>query len=176
NLHYLENANERWMHAAEGTAEREKISIELSDLAVFPTKFLREFYRSTGILLHDDRAIIAPYWYDIPDLKTPAHASIQSIVFVGKQSRMKGIDIFFDALNDKACAELKAQGVRRIIFLGPLSPTEEPFDTARISHHFTVESQIGRDHTALAEYIRTNAADSLFVEPYRADNFPLAVY
>ena len=176
NLHYLENANERWMHAAEGTAEREKISIELPDLAVFPTKFLREFYRSSGILLHDDRVIIAPYWYDIPVLKTPTYASIRSIVFVGKQSRMKGIDIFFDALNDKACAELKAQGVRRIIFLGPLSPTEEPFDTARISHHFTVESQIGLDHTALAEYIRTNAADSLFVEPYRADNFPLAVY
>jgi glycosyltransferase involved in cell wall biosynthesis len=176
NQHYLENANERWMHAPETTAEREKISIELADIVVFPTDFLRSFYRRTGIKFSDKNTVIAPYWYDIGETRTPEYSDITNIVFVGKQTRMKGIDLFFDALTDETCAALKMRGVNTLVFVGPAPPGEPNVDTKKLSQYFAVEKKTNLNHAALMNYTQIAARHSLFVEPYRADNFPLAVY
>jgi len=176
NLHYVENANERWISAPEATAEREKISIELADTVVFPTKFLRSFYRRMGIKISDENIVIAPYWYNVPDIRPPEYSAITDIVFVGKQTRMKGIDLFLDAFTDETCTALKDCGVRNVVLVGPTPPGEPTIDTQKLSRHFTVQTKTDLNHADLVKYTREVSGHSLFVEPYRADNFPLAVY
>ncbi|MEI9425509.1 glycosyltransferase [Mesorhizobium sp. Cs1299R1N1] len=177
NLYYIENASERWFNIDQDTiAEREKISIELADKIIFPTTYLRNLYIENGIAVDSFRVEIIPYWYDTPTGADINYSDVDTLVFIGKQNRMKGFDLFCNALSANICEKLQEAGISKIVIIGPKVPNEEPCDTDSIRRSFIVEEHNQFDHARLLEFIEANRESSLFIQPYRADNFPLAVY
>ncbi|GAA5540246.1 glycosyltransferase [Ochrobactrum soli] len=176
NQHYLENANQTWMGAdSQIYAVREKISIELADFVVFPSEFLRKFYVQSGIQIDDSKIIICPYRYTNIKIDSSPFDNVKRIVFVGKFIPMKGFDLFCASLDDSFCKELKAKGIEEITLIGRGPDTGYEHERV-LKHHFALTVHTGFDHAQLVSYIQGHRSDSLFVQPYRGDNFPLAVY
>lgn len=176
NQHYLENANQLWSGAEEQVyAVKEKISIELSDLVVFPSFFLRNLYIQAGIRIENDKVLMCPYPYTIINANNLSFSNIRRIVFIGKFMPMKGFDLFCETLNESFCKELKAKGVEEVTLIGR-GPDGGYVNELAIKRHLKLTVHTEFDLEKLVSYIREQRSDSLFVEPYRGDNFPLAVY
>ncbi|MCX8280773.1 glycosyltransferase [Phyllobacterium sp. 0TCS1.6C] len=177
NLFYVENASEHWFDIdLQPIAEKEKVAIERSDEVVFPTNFLRTLYEYNGMAMRDEAISIVPYPYDGALVGAVEYETIDTIVFVGKRTRMKGFDLFCDAFTPEVCQSLRKRGVTRIVLIGPRIDPEDPFDRSEIGAHFDVEEYADFGHEQLLAFIRGNRSHCLFVQPCRADNFPLAVY
>ncbi|AIK44498.1 glycosyltransferase [Brucella anthropi] len=176
NQHYLENANQNWLGVdAQKYAVQEKICIDLSDRVIFPSLFLRDLYIKSGITVDDDRAIICPYRYTNTNVNDLNHSNIKRIVFIGKFMHMKGFDLFCESFDKNFCKVLKAQGIEEIAFIGR-GNNRGYINEAAIKRHFKLTVHTEYDLIKLISYVREHRSDSLFVEPYRGDNFPLAVY
>ncbi|WP_195162135.1 glycosyltransferase [Mesorhizobium sp. NBSH29] len=176
NQHYLENACEGWggpgvdMHSV-----REKISVELADGVIFPSAFLKALYETSGIAVSEKQSRIVPYRYDSINHAKVDYSGAKRLVFIGKFNAMKGFDLFCDAFDDKFCRQAKATGIEEVVLIGR-GAFEESVVGSAIRNHFHLDVHTNFDHEKLVSFIRDNAADSIFVEPYRGDNFPLAVY
>lgn len=176
NQHYLENANQSWSGAeAQVCAVKEKICIELSDLVVFPSFFLRNLYIQTGIRIDDDKVLMCPYRYANIYANNLRFSNIRRVVFIGKFMPMKGFDLFCEAFSESFCKELKAKGIEEVTLIGR-GPEGGHVNETAIKRHFKLTVHTEFDLGKLVSYIREKRSDSLFVEPYRGDNFPLAVY
>ncbi|GAB1581337.1 glycosyltransferase [Phyllobacterium phragmitis] len=176
NQHYLENANQTWFgEEAQVYAVKEKISIELADSVVFPSNYLWNLYSQSGIQINADTTLVCPYQYTniIPEIGP--YGNVKRLVFVGKFMPMKGFDLFCAALDESFCKELKAKGIEEISLIGRGRDTG--FENERvIKRRFKLSVHTNFDQSKLINFIRENRSDSLFVEPYRGDNFPLAVF
>ena len=176
NQHYLENANQAWSGAdAQAYAVKEKVCIELSDQVVFPSVFLRNLYSQSGLLIEDDKVLMCPYRYGNIKSDKLNFSSIRRIVFIGKLMPMKGFDLFCESFDKDFCRELKAKGVEEVTLIGR-GPNGGYVNETTIKRHFRLTVHTEFDLAKLVSYIREHRSDSLFVEPYRGDNFPLAVY
>ena len=176
NQHYLENANQAWLGVdAQEYAVKEKICIELSDKVVFPSLFLRNLYKQAGIVVEDNKVLICPYRYVNIINDKLEFSNIRRIVFVGKFMSMKGFDLFCESFDKKFCEALKAKGVEEVTLIGR-GATSGYLTEAVIKDHFRLKVHTDFGLAELVSYIREHRSDSLFVEPYRGDNFPLAVY
>lgn len=176
NQHYLENANYAWSDfTSQEAAVKEKISIELADLVVFPSVFLRNFYLQSGIIIADNKIIMCPYKYPNIEVNSLEYLNVKKIVFVGKFMPMKGFDLFCSSFNLEFCNELKSKGIEEIVFIGR-GPKSGFYNEKKIRGAFKLSVYTDFDLTKLVRYISGNKESSLFVEPYRGDNFPLAVY
>lgn len=176
NQHYLENANCAWsgLHAQE-YAVKEKICIEMSDQVVFPSSFLRNLYSQAGIIVEDHRVLVCPYRYANINADNLEFSNIRRIVFVGKFMPMKGFDLFCESFDESFCKNLKAKGIQEITLIGR-GANGSYVNESCIKRHFTLTVHNEFGLAELTSYIREHRSDSLFVEPYRGDNFPLAVY
>lgn len=175
---YLENAFEEWGgYDFTPVAEREKITIEWADKRVFPSTFLRDLYIEGGYNLPQERTHISPYWHPLlPNSAPVVENEIHRLVFLGKMSRMKGFDVFLQTIDNSSFVEqLDTLGIRSIEIIGGGESAEvfsiEPLKNSNIEvkHH----SDLSGD--AFFDTIKLLAPDTLFVAPYRADNFPIAL-
>lgn len=177
NTFYLENANEEWSRVSNAyIPQKEKIAVEAADLVVFPTEFLRQLYRESGVSPSSKRVLIEPYCYERKIVNSAKRSPIKRVAFVGKRSHMKGFDIFIDAFTADTCDQVNAPNVTELVFIGPDVPGFNPRSQIEsLKDRYTVQEYKNFDWFEMCEYIRSNAGDTLFVLPYRADNFPLAI-
>ncbi|MFD2651102.1 glycosyltransferase [Brucella rhizosphaerae] len=176
NQHYLENANQAWLGVdAQTYAVKEKICIELSDQVVFPSIFLRNLYSQSGIMIEDDKALICPYRYTNMNTDNLNFSTIKRIVFIGKFMPMKGFDLFRESFDKSFCADLIARGIEEVTFIGR-GASGNFVNQNLLKRNFKLILHTDFDLEKLISYIRKHRSDSLFIEPYRGDNFPLAVY
>ncbi|KAB2774832.1 glycosyltransferase [Brucella anthropi] len=176
NQHYLENANQTWLGVdAQTYAVKEKICIELSDIIVFPSLFLRNLYEQVGIFLEENKIIMCPYRYTNIEIDGLKVSETKRIVFIGKFMQMKGFDLFCEMFDKSFCKDLKGRGIEEVVFIGR-GAIGGYVNEGIIKRHFKLTVHTEFDLIKLISYVREHRSDSLFVEPYRGDNFPLAVY
>jgi glycosyltransferase involved in cell wall biosynthesis len=176
--HYLENAHESWFGASHlGVAEREKISIEKADWVVFPTAFLRDLYAEIGIEIPPERIVMMRYPYHAPVPRRRPTTKVDTLVFFGKRSTMKGYGLFLRALAREDLEEWKALGVRTITIIGPNVDTsaEHAALLAELKRHYEVEEFTGLNRASAMQAVYERAHRSICVMPYLADNHPLAL-
>jgi len=175
--HYLENANRHWYGATHfGTAEREKISMELADIVTFPTEFLQSLCAEAGINLSPDQAVNIRYPY-VKELAPALPGNeIDTIMFYGKRSRMKGFNLFVDAVWDNR-ARLRELGITNLCFIGPDVATDSTTGgrlSALKAEFFVTElTQLGWQQAR--EALHSRAHHSICVLPYLGDNHPYAL-
>jgi len=175
--HYLENASQTWFGMSHlNVAEREKISIENADKIVFPTVFLRDLYRETGIDAADDKTVLLRYPYHFEHFEIEPAQEIDTIVFFGKRSGMKGYSLFLAALVADE-GQLLKQGIKRIVIIGPqVAETEKDITHLNMlrSQFMVLEfTSLGRSDAI--KQIRRYASNGFCVMPYLGDNHPYAL-
>jgi GT2 family glycosyltransferase len=176
--HYLENAHESWFGSTHiGVAEREKISVEKADRVVFPTAFLRDLYAEIGIEIAPERVVMLRYPYHAPVPKRCAAAKVDTLVFFGKRSSMKGYGLFLRALALGDMSKWKQLGVHTITFIGPNvdHSAENAAILAELKREYQVEELTDLNRSAAMEAVYQRAHRSICVMPYLADNHPLAL-
>lgn len=175
--HYLENANQTWYGIAHlGVAEREKISVENADTVFFPTVFLRNLYRESGIEVPDEKIVQLRYPYLAEPAKIDQTERADTLVFFGKRSVMKGYVLFLGATALGADA-LRGLGIKRIVFVGP-RVSETPEDKSRLDwlrSQFEIVELTTLGQAAAIEQLRGYADRALCVMPYLGDNHPYAM-
>jgi len=175
--HYFENASQTWFGKSDSwVAEREKISVENADRAVFPTTFLRDLYLECGIDVADDKIVNLRYPYHLDPTRITHTLLLDTIVFYGERSVIKGYDIFLQAL-DFADDRLNDCGIKRIIFICPvIADTAE--DRSRIDGlrtKFDVVEYASLDREDAIDKLREQAHNALCVMPYPGGNHPYAL-
>lgn len=175
--HYLENANETWYGSSHfNAAEREKISIESADKVVFPTVFLRDLYRESGIEIAEEKVMLLRYPYHFEPVEIKKTEQADTIVFFGKRSTMKGYSLFLAALAEDDGQLLKL-GIQRIVLIGPqVAETQE--DIARLSKlrsHFVVLEFTSYGRSDAIDQLRSYASNAFCIMPYLGDNHPYAL-
>ncbi|MCL4652622.1 glycosyltransferase [Burkholderia multivorans] len=176
--HYLENAHESWFGTSHvGVAEKEKISVEKADRVVFPTEFLRELYDETGFRIAPERITMLRYPYHAPVAEQKPAERIDTLVFFGKRSTMKGYGLFLQALAGDNVGMWKELGVRTITIIGPNvdHSAENAVLLDALKLQYNVEEFTNLNRSAAMEAIRQRATRSICVMPYLADNHPLAL-
>lgn len=175
--HYLENANQAWFGVSHfNVAEREKISIESADKIVFPTVFLRDLYRESGIDIAEEKVVRLRYPYHFELVEIEHAEKIDTIVFFGKRSEMKGYSIFLAALAADEGQLLKL-GIKRIVFIGP-KVSEKQEDIARLSmlrSLFEVLEFTSLGRNDAMDQLRSYTNNAFCVMPYLGDNHPYAL-
>ena len=175
--HYLENANQTWYGPGHmGVAEREKISIENADIVFFPTVFLRNLYRESGIEIADEKIVQLRYPYLAEAAEVGKTEKADTLVFFGKRSVMKGFGLCLGALTLGA-ESLRGFGIKRIVIIGPrVAETQE--NTGRVEalrQHFEVVELTTLGQTAAIEELRGLADRAVCLMPYLGDNHPYAM-
>lgn len=175
--HYLENAHQTWYGSSHFcVAEREKVSVEKADTIVFPTAFLQNLYREAGFLLPEDKLVHLRYPYQFKAVPITRTEAVDTIVFYGKRSPMKGYSLLLAALAaDKG--QLFQFGIKRLIFIGP-RVSETPDDIAHFSvlrSRYEVEEHTSLSRAAAMEKLGNVADRSICVMPYMGDNHPYAL-
>jgi glycosyltransferase involved in cell wall biosynthesis/GT2 family glycosyltransferase len=174
---YLEHCFQSWQPAATlATTYLERLALENADVVSFLTRFLERLYDVQGYRIPVERRQIVPYPFDFADA-APAtqYEPIDTIVFFGKRTRMKGFPLFVEALrmliNDRALGR-----VRRVVVIGPIigSPSESDAALAELRGHIVIEEREGSNSQVLA-WLRAEAPRALVVLPYRGDNFPVSI-
>lgn len=175
--HYLENAHQTWFGSSHFlTAEREKVSIENADSIVFPTAYLRELYRDTGLEMADGKIVHLRYPHHPEPVQIARTEQADTVVFFGKRSTMKGYSLFLAALAADEGQLLKL-GIKRIIFIGP-RVTETQEDITRLNmlrSQFEVEEFTSLGRSAAMDKLGSYANNSFCVMPYLGDNHPYAL-
>ena len=151
----------------------ERLSVELADVVVFPTQYIRRLYRDcAGYRVRSDRHLPLPATISLDGISNLERRQIETLVFFGKKTRQKGYDDFVDAvvalMTDSSSQA--AKNVNRIVLLGVSEP-----DRRLLELPVQVEfSQ--RSHAEAKAMLSDFAADSLVVLPYRGDNHPLSFF
>ncbi|WP_407179664.1 glycosyltransferase [Bradyrhizobium sp. STM 3562] len=171
---YLENANECWQDFGANTPEKEKISIEAADLVVFPTKFLRDLYAESGIKPAPEKIRLIPYFYEVVPIDLKPAEAVTDIVFIGKRIPMKGFDLFVEAVS-QGIVELQSAGVKKIVAVGKRIDKAMDHRLDELRPHFTVVEHEDFDWHTLRSFILEASPRALFILPYRADNYPIAI-
>lgn len=176
--HYLENAHQAWFGTSHlMVAEREKISIEGADRIVLPTHFLLNLYREIGIDIPDEKAVLCRYPYHSSGVEIGETAVVDTLVFFGKRSAMKGYNLFLGALCTEGGKPLRDIGIKEIVFIGPgVHETQETLaQLEMLRKTFQVTELTSLSRTAAMDAIRGYADRSLCVMPYLGDNHPFAL-
>jgi glycosyltransferase involved in cell wall biosynthesis/SAM-dependent methyltransferase len=175
--HYLENANQTWFGLSHfQVAEREKISIENADRIVFPTAFLHDLYRETGIEMSDEQVVRLRYPYHFEEVEVERTEPVDTIIFFGKRSAMKGYSLFLGALAADE-GQLAKLGVKRVVFIGP-KVNEVPEDLARLNSvrsQFEVIEYTSLSRDEAMDKLGSYANNAFCVMPYLGDNHPYAM-
>lgn len=176
--HYLENAHESWFglsHVA--VAEKEKISVEGADLATFPTTFLRALYAQAGIVVLEEKTALLRYPFHHPVAELRASTSIDTLIFFGKRSRMKGYDLFLRTLTGAEVEQWKNAGITSICLIGPKVGDDPEADAmlALLRQYYLVEEFFDLSRQQAMDAVHERAHRAICVMPYLADNHPYAL-
>lgn len=161
-------------------AYREKFSIEHSDVTIFPTRFLKESYRQSGVgNLDDPSRIIKRLPFDYKRLPEGKRlTSYRRLIYIGKTSTVKGFDLFLQTL---LFMQAHNPGLmHQFEEIKVVATSTNIHEHALQDLYREVESKLpitmislGREELLrkLAEY----SEDSLALITYQGDNHPLTV-
>lgn len=161
-------------------AYREKFSIEHSDITIFPTRFLRESYRQSGIENLDASSRIIkrlPFDYKrLPDGKKLV--SYRRLIYIGKTSTVKGFDLFLETL--MFIHKHNPSLMRQFEEIKVIATTTKIHERVLQEMYKEVEAKLpitmvslGREE--LLDELAKYSEDSLALITYRGDNHPLTV-
>lgn len=176
--HYLENAHETWFGLSHiAVAEKEKISVESADLATFPTTFLRVLYAEVGIVVPVEKTVLLRYPLHQPLAELRASTSIDTLIFFGKRSRMKGYDLFLNTLTGAEVEQWKNAGITSICLIGPRVGGDSEGDAmlALLRQYYRVEEFCDLSRPQAMDALHERAHRAICVMPYLADNHPYAL-
>lgn len=161
-------------------AYREKFTVEESDTVVFPTAFLRESYRDSGLGNLDDPSRVIrrlPFDYErLPHGKELIH--YKRLLYVGKTSTVKGFDLFLGSLiklyDDfpEICKQLE-----EVVIVATSTKIVEKYlqDMFRyVEQRFNIR-MVSLDREELLRLMAEYSEDTLALITYKGDNHPLAV-
>ncbi|MBA1360445.1 glycosyltransferase [Burkholderia gladioli] len=176
--HYLENAHQGWFGTSHvGIAEKEKISIEKADRVVFPTMFLRDLCEEAGFEIEPERITMLRYPYHSPVAPRQATEPVDTLLFFGKRSSMKGYGLFLRALIGDDVQQWKQLGVKTITLIGPnvdhSAENAAALDVLKREYHVEEMTSLSRSGAMAA--IHERAHRSICVMPYLGDNHPFAL-
>lgn len=173
---YLDNA------AGEISRERpvvfdamERLSAELADCLVFPTRFMEDLYlNKLGFLPRRHMLQAYPVQLADADLLETQFARISKIVFYGKPSAQKGYPEFCNAVlklfSDPSYVEAARQ-IEEIVVLGTERADERLYALPN------VKISCGRySRNAVVSKLEELSTDSLVILPYKGDNHPLSIF
>ena len=177
------HGNHLYLDAASGSVERdrnlkcdaqERLSLELADIACFPSRYIRELYvQKGGFRPRSERHLPYPISLAPNGLDDLSRGPITNLVFYGKQTSQKGYHDFVEAVialfSNPLHVEI-ARRVQRVVLMGVTDP-----DPRLAAIPARVEHGVWNRAEAVA-MLRRFAADSLLVLPYRGDNHPLSVF
>ena len=174
---YLDNARGELGKVARSSDidVRERLSLELADVVLFPSRFIQNLYLDRqGLRVR--RALHQAY--PIRLLRKPisalARQPIDTLIFYGKQTPQKGYPEFCDAVvrlfDDPAYGSIARQ-IRRILLLGVSDPDKRLVELPDIEV-VTGTYPLSEVVTILVD----NGPRALAVLPYKADNHPLSVF
>lgn len=161
-------------------AYREKFSIEESDNVIFPTSFLRESYRESGVMnLDGPTRIVKRLPFDYKRLPTGKPLKkYKRLMYVGKTSTIKGFDLFLSNLIKlyETAPEVSQQIEEVLIFATSTNIHEKPLQQAfsHVSKLFNVK-MVSLDREELLQSLATYSEDTLSLITYKGDNHPLTV-
>lgn len=179
NTHYLENGKKDWYGVSHMISSvKEKISIENADVVCFPSVFLRDLYSEVGIDLSRQQIEMRRYPYCAEFDTLSQMGAIDTLVFFGKRTVMKGFKLFLEAINIEEGKFISDLGVKNIVVIGGAQPETGDFDyivdDLRGRFTFTIYGSYTRDEAISC--LRELAPRSLVVMPYLGDNYPFSIY
>jgi glycosyltransferase involved in cell wall biosynthesis len=175
--HYLENAFESWLGFSHlSVAEKEKIAVENADVATFPSKFLRDLFAEVGIAAPKENTYLLRYPFHQPMAPLATTENVDTLIFFGKRSRMKGYDLFLQVLTDDILY-WKNKGVTTICLIGPevALDAECGVKLELLRQYYKVEEFVGLGRTQSMELLHQLAHHSICLMPYLGDNHPYAL-
>ncbi len=162
-------------------AYREKFTLEESDCVIFPTNFLRESYRDSGVKnLDDPSRVIKRLPFDTSRLPRGDGGAkkFKRLVYIGKTSTIKGFDLFLESVLALKEQEPKtAQEVEEIVIMATSTAIEEPYLRElflKVEATFSTK-MVSLQREDLLRTLVEYSSDSLALVTYRGDNHPLAV-
>lgn len=161
-------------------AYREKLSLEESDIVIFPTSFLRESYRDYGIERLDDRSRVIkrlPFDYKrIPDGKSLVR--YKRLLYVGKTSTIKGFDLFLETIDQLNTTNPELMSSFDEILVVATSVDIVDPHLRNLFNHLADILPLRIVSLSREELLKTYSeysADTLALVTYRGDNHSLAV-
>jgi glycosyltransferase involved in cell wall biosynthesis len=151
----------------------ERLSLELADVAAFPTRYLRDLYiEQGGYRVRSQSIVPCPATIAPLSFKDIEISPINTLVFFGKQTIEKGYYDFLEAVQsifrDPGYREV-ASKLKELVLIGVGRPDERLRHlSCRVVHGIF-------SHHATLEMLRKHAKSSLVIMPYRGDNHPLSV-
>ncbi|WP_250484024.1 glycosyltransferase [Caballeronia sp. GaOx3] len=173
---YLDNA------AGEISRERpvkydamERLSAELADCLVFPTRFMEDLYLNRlGFLPRQQRLQPYPVQLADADLLETKFGRISKIVFYGKPNAQKGYPEFCNALlqlfADPQFVDVARQ-IEEIVVLGTERADERLYAIPNVK---IICGKYSRN--AVVTKLEELSIDSLAILPYKGDNHPLSIF
>ena len=154
---------------------KEKIAIEKADHVRFPTSYIRNLYRDFGYEIPDSGSSILRYPFKYSSGETPDLSDINTLIFFGKRSLMKGFDDFLNAVKE-LFQEPMRHGIQRLVIIGPIDHDL----TAQNNYLNFLKSIIeieeyDLERSEARELLSLFAPHSLCVLPYKGDNHPNTV-
>lgn len=168
----------------------ERYAVQHSDFIASPSRFMLARARQAEWSLPSDERVCVlglPFRLEDSPLATPAAPPpkrFERIVFYGRLERLKGLELFVDALLALVRRAPRALRGVRIVLLGPdHQPLYER--AARFKHSAAAADALRRagipveritalDSDSAQHYLRAHAAATLVVTPSLVDNFPYA--
>jgi len=175
-LAYLDRCFERFGNRGQlPTAYDEKIALENADQVVPATEFLQDLYRNCGYDIAESRNQVRRLPFSFDRLTSTTIWPLDTVVFFGKRSPMKGFDWFVEALEILA-NEPDARALRKVVVVGRDDPSGADAETRlnALSWRYEVTRFAGSQPEAIAR-ITAEAGRGVCVLPYRGDNHPLSV-
>lgn len=161
-------------------AYREKFTIEESDVTIFPTRFLLESYRDSGLKNLDDASRVIkrlPFDYERIPLGSELH-QYKRLIYIGKTSTIKGFNLFLETLlklHDE-CPEI-CQQIEEVLVIATSTNIVERYLQElyrQVSERFNIR-MVSLDREELLQSLSVYSADSLALITYKGDNHPLTV-
>lgn len=154
---------------------RERLSVELADCVIFPSKFLENLYLNIGGF-KPRRHASQPYPIRLPktELIETDFGKISTLVFYGKHTEQKGYYDFCDAVlelfrNQNYAAT--ATQIKKIVILGSTNPDERLLKIPNVEVTFGIFSRI-----EVVNKLKKLSPHSLVIMPYKGDNHPLSTF
>lgn len=173
-LFHLEYISNKWAGLEENRLiQLERIALEQSDITIFTSNYLANKYKDYGIKLKN--ILIEPELRSpIPNYDYEKYQAIENIIFFGRRQKFKGFDFFLNLVENI----IKDKTIRKVnfIIIGARLDVEKEVNNKcdELSKLVNIQEKV-LNQSEVVDFIEKNKYNSLFILPYKADNFPIAL-
>ncbi len=177
---YVDRSTESWSGLKDaGIFELERMGVRYADVVSSPTRYLRDLYLSTGYDLAAQTTIQRlPYSYG--QTAYPTYRQIDTLLFLGKRTTMKGYDDFCylaKAATDPESDYYLPQ-ITTVIVIARGNSTSKKLDDDLVavleSRGIAVEL-VAVERSEVLVRLQRLAGNALLCLPYQGDNHPVTV-